>query len=81
MSIGVTITGWQNTRESSPISLVDAMREHVGLSLPAAKKLLDELARMGRVTVPCATVGSAERFLRAATAIGAVALIAETDPD
>lgn len=43
--LDVVVQGWRDQKNPKPVSLLDAMRRHTGLSLPAAKKLLDALQR------------------------------------
>jgi hypothetical protein len=75
----VAVQGWHDQRNPKPISLVDAMRRHAGLSLPAAKKLLDEFAEHGQIVVQLETSEHAAAFVQEAESIGAIAHVVQPD--
>ena len=79
MKIRVRIEGWRDSRNSKPVSLVDAMRQHAGLSLPSAKKLLDDFSDNGEVVVELCSRDQADAFVKEASAIGAVVRVLEGD--
>jgi hypothetical protein len=79
MMTKVVVKGWSDQRNPKPVSLVDSMRRRAGLSLPAAKKLLDDLAEHGETAVQFATSEQAAAFMQDAEAIGAIVDLAETD--
>jgi hypothetical protein len=55
------------------------MRRHGGLSLPAAKKLLDAFAEHGQVVVKLETAEQAKAFVENAQAIGAVVRVVQSE--
>jgi hypothetical protein len=55
------------------------MRRHAGLSLPAAKKLLDDFAEHGQVVVRLPTPERAAAFVQEAESIGAVVHLVPAD--
>jgi len=55
------------------------MRRHAGLSLPAAKKLLDSFAEQGQVVVELQTAEQAKAFVEDAQAIGAVVRVVQRE--
>lgn len=75
----VLVEGWQSPKNPKPVSLVDAIRRHAGLSLPAAKRLLDVLTEHGQVLVELQTAEQASAFAEEARAIGASARVVQTD--
>ena len=68
----IVLKGWQDLTESRPISLVDAIRRHIGLSLPEAKQLIDQFAEQGWVVIVAATAQEAELFAKEARSLGVV---------
>jgi hypothetical protein len=77
--LSILVEGWHDQRNPKPVSLVDVMRRHAGLSLPAAKKLLDALAEHGEVLVQLETAKQADAFVAEARAIGAVVRMVQSD--
>jgi hypothetical protein len=75
----VLVEGWQDQRNPKPVSLVDVMRRHAGLSLPAAKKLLDSFAEEGQVVVEFQTAEQAKAFVKDAQAIGAIVRVVQRE--
>jgi ribosomal protein L7/L12 len=75
----VLVEGWQDQRNPKPVSLVDVMRRHAGLSLPAAKKLLDAFVEHGQVVVELQSAEQAKAFVEDAQAIGAVVRVVQSD--
>ncbi len=75
----VLIEGWQDQRNPQPVSLVDVMRSHAGLSLPEAKKLLDAFSETGQVVLKLETAEKAKAFVENAQAIGAVVHVVQSD--
>ena len=75
----VAVQGWRDQRNPKPVSLVDAIRRHAGLSLPVAKKLLDDFAKHGHVVVQLATPEHAAAFVQEAESIGAVVHLVQAD--
>lgn len=75
----VLVQGWEARGNPKPVSLVDAIRRHAGLSLPAAKRLLDALTEHGQVLVELQTAEQTEAFMEEAQAIGASVRVVQTD--
>jgi hypothetical protein len=75
----IVVQGWRDQKNPKLISLVDAMRRHAGLSLPAAKKLLDDFAEHGQVVVRLPTPERAAAFVQEAESIGAVVHLVPAD--
>jgi hypothetical protein len=77
MTTKVTIEGWHDPRNQRPVSLVDALRRHAALSLPAAKKVLDDFAEHGQVVVELPTPGHVAGFVQEAESIGAIVRVVQ----
>jgi hypothetical protein len=77
--LNIVVEGWHDQRNPKPVSLVDIIRRHAGLSLPAAKKLLDAFAAHGQVVVALETAEQAKAFVEDAQAIGAVVRVVQSD--
>jgi hypothetical protein len=74
----VMVHGWRDPSNPKPISLVDAIRRHAGLSLPAAKVLLDAFAESGAVAIDLATFDEASAFVQEAESFGAIVGFVQT---
>jgi hypothetical protein len=76
----VAVQGWRDEKNPKPVSLVDAMKRHAELSLPAAKKLLDDLANGGQIVVQLATPKDAAAFVQEAESLGAIVELVQPNP-
>jgi hypothetical protein len=68
----LVLKGWQRDSSQRPVSLSDALREELGLTLPAAKRVLDELAESGTAIVEAKTLEATHRFKKRADELGVI---------
>lgn len=71
------LKGWRSDLVQKPVSLSDLLREELGLTLPAAKRIIDDLADSGTALVEVKAIDAAHRFRRRAVELGVVCELTE----